>query len=89
MERLDGLEPPGLPLLALLLGPHDRLPIRRQDQPRAGVGDLDAIAAGLINVQEKRLLDGVLVRPRFDVDAVLEKNIGGAQDIFAGIDARR
>src|SRR5665213_1257136 len=31
MEGLDGLQPPGLPLLALLLGPHDRLPVRRQD----------------------------------------------------------
>src|SRR6185436_16801590 len=31
MERLDCLQPPGLALLALLLGPDDRLPIGRED----------------------------------------------------------
>jgi hypothetical protein len=27
--------------------PDDRLPVRRQDQPRTGIGDLDPVAAGI------------------------------------------
>src|SRR5690348_10330743 len=79
MERLDGLEPPGLPLLALGLGPADGLPVGRQDQARAGIGDLHTIAAGLIDVQEKGLLDGVFVRASLDFDPVLQENVGGEQ----------
>src|SRR3954451_22939143 len=37
VERLDGLQAPSLALLALLFGPGDRLPIRRQDEPGAGI----------------------------------------------------
>jgi hypothetical protein len=44
-KGLDGLQSPSLPLLALLLDLDDRLPVRRQDQPRARVGDLDPVAA--------------------------------------------
>ena len=47
VERFDGLEAPGLALLALFLGPDDRLPVGREDEAGAGVGDLDAVAAGL------------------------------------------
>jgi hypothetical protein len=43
MKRLDRLEPPCLPLLSLLLGPYDRLPVGRQDEPGAGVGDFDPL----------------------------------------------
>src|SRR5262249_7392239 len=46
VEAVDGLEPPRLALLALALGPHDGLPIGCQQQARAGVGHLDAVAAG-------------------------------------------
>jgi hypothetical protein len=38
----------------------DGFPVRRQDQPRAGIGDLDPVAAGLVEIEEERLLDGVL-----------------------------
>src|SRR3954465_2873001 len=86
MERLDRLQPPRLPLLALLFGPDDRLPVGSQDQPGAGVGDFDAVAAGLPDVEEEGLLDGVLVRAGLDEDAVLEKNIGAAQDVLAAVE---
>jgi hypothetical protein len=86
VERLDGLQPPSLALLALLLGPHDRLPVRRQDQPRAGVRDLDAVAAGLPDIEEEGLLDRMLVRPGLDVDAMLEKHVRGAQNLLAAVD---
>jgi hypothetical protein len=72
MKRLDRLQPPGLALLALFLGPHDRLPVGRQDEARAGVGDLDAVAAGLVDVEEEGLLDRVLVRAKtasLEIDA--------------------
>src|ERR1700688_3236144 len=59
VKGLDRLQPPRLTFLALFLGPDDRLPVRRQNQPCAGVGDLDPVAAGFINVEEKSLLDGV------------------------------
>jgi len=78
MERLDRLQPPRLALLALFLGPDDRLPVGRENEAGAGVGDLDAVAAGLVDVEEERLLDRVLVRAGLDVDAVFEKDIGGA-----------
>src|ERR1700761_525144 len=86
MKGLDGLEPPGLALLAFFLGPDDRLPVRRQDQPRTGVGDLDPVAAGLVDIKKERLLDRVLVRPGFDVDAVFKKDIGRTEDILAAVE---
>ena len=46
VKRLDRLQSPGLAFLALFLGPDDRLPVRREDKARAGVGDFDAVAAG-------------------------------------------
>ena len=76
MKRLDGLQPPRLALLAFLLGPHDRLPVRGENEPGAGVGDLDPVAARLVDVKEKCLLDGVLVRAGLDVDAVLKEDVG-------------
>src|SRR6266852_1498767 len=81
VERLDRLQSPGLSLLALFLGPHDRLPIRRQDQAGAGIGDFDAVAAGLVDIEEEGLLDRVLVRAGLDVDAVLQEDVGGAQNL--------
>src|ERR1700758_929455 len=86
VEGLDRLQAPGLALFALFLGPDDRLPVRCQDQPCAGVRHLDAVAAGLIDVEEEGLLDRVLVRPGFDMDTVLQKDIGGAQDLLAAVE---
>src|ERR1700733_1826996 len=86
VEGLDGFQPPGLSLLALLLRPDDRLPIRRQNQPCAGIGDLDPVAAGLIDVEEEGLLDRVLVRASLDVDPILEENIRSPQNILAAVE---
>ena len=86
VEGLDRLQPPGLALLALFLGPDDRLPVGREDQAGAGVGDLDAVAAGLVDVEEEGLLDRVLVRAGLDVDAVLQEDVGGAQDLLAAVE---
>jgi polar amino acid transport system substrate-binding protein len=86
VEGLDRLQAPGLTLLALGLSPDDRLPVRRQHQPRAGIGDLNAVAAGLINIKEECLLHGVLVRAGLDIDAVLQENIRRAQDFFAAVE---
>src|SRR5690349_17543689 len=86
VEGLDGLESPGLALFPLGLGPADGLPVGRQNQARAGVGDLHAVSPGLVNIQEKRLLDGVLVRAGLDLDSVLQENIGGEQNFLAAVD---
>src|ERR1700733_13331529 len=86
VEGLDGFQPPGLSFLALLLRPDDRLPVRRQNQPCAGIGDLDPVAAGLIHIEEESLLDRMLVRAGLDVDAVLEKDIRGPQNVLAAVE---
>ena len=86
MKRLDRLQPPCLALLALFFGPDDRLPVGGEDEAGAGVGDFDAVAAGLVDVEEERLLDGVLVRAGLDVEAVLQENIGGAQNLLAAVE---
>src|SRR5512136_1772534 len=62
VKRLDRLQAPGLTFPALGLAPHDRLPVRRKNQARPGVGDLKAITARFIHVEKKGLLDRVLVR---------------------------
>src|SRR6202790_4508913 len=66
VKGLDRLQPPRLSLLAFLFGPDDRLPVRRQNEPGAGVGDFDAVAAGLVDIEEEGLLDRVLVRAGLD-----------------------
>src|SRR5262245_23803420 len=81
VERLDGLESPRLSLLPLGLIPDDRLPIRREHQTRTGVIEFDAIAAGLVDIEKERLLDGVLVRSSLDVNAVLETDVRGTKDL--------
>ena len=86
VERFDGFESPGLSFFTFFFRPHDGLPVGGQDQAGAGVGDFHAVAAGLVDVEEKCLLHGVLVRAGFDEDAVFQENVGGAQNILAGID---
>jgi hypothetical protein len=56
------------------------------DLSRAGIGDLDPVAAGFVDVEEERLLDRVLVRAGLDIDAVLQEDIGGAQDPLAAVE---
>ena len=80
------LRPQACPFLRSSSLQTDRLPIRREDQPRARVGDFHPISARFVNIEEKRLLDGVLVRAGLDIDSRFEKDIGGAQDILAAID---
>src|ERR1700722_2544436 len=86
VEGLDGFQPPCLPLFALLFRPDDRFPVRCQDQPRAGIGDLDPVAAGLIDVKKESLLDRMLMRTGFDIDPVLQKNVRGPQNILAAVE---
>ena len=83
VKAFDRLQAPGLSFPAIGLGPDDRLPVGRQHQPRAGIRHLDAVAAGLIDVEEERLLNRVLVRPRLDVHAGFEEDVGGAQHVLA------
>ena len=83
VEGLDGLQAPRLPLGPLGLGPVDGRPVRGQDQPRPGGAGLDAVAAGLVDLEEEGLLDGVLVRARLDEHAVVQGQVGGAKDALA------
>ena len=86
VETLDRLQPPGLPLGALGLRPQYRLPVGRQNKPRSGIGDFDAVAARLVDVEEEGLLHGVFVRAGLDEDAVLQKNIRRAEHVFARVE---
>src|SRR5436190_9848489 len=86
VKALDRLQAPGLTLPALLLGPDDGLPVRCQDQASTGVGHLDAVAAGLVDVEKEGLLDRVLVRSRFDEHAVLEEAVGRAQAVLTAVE---
>ena len=83
MEGFDRFEPPGLPLLTLGLRPSDGFPIRRKDQARAGVCNLDTIAGGFPYVEEERALYGVFVRARFYVDTDFKEDVSRPQDVFA------
>src|SRR5215475_3174736 len=89
VERLDCLEPPRLTLGALGLGPRNRLPVRREYQPGHRIGQLDPVPAWLVQVQEERLLDGVLVRAGLDEHAAVQRDVGGAQDLLAGVGGER
>ena len=86
VERGDGLQPPGLALGPLGGRPVDRLPVGGEHQPRTGVVQLDPVAGRLPDVEEEALLDGVLVRPGLDVDALLQRQVGGPDDVVAAVD---
>src|ERR1700760_1768316 len=60
VEGLDRLQAPGLALGPFGLGPGDRAPVRRQYQPGDRVAQLDPVPAWLVDVEEERLLDGLL-----------------------------
>ncbi len=85
MEALDRLQAPRLAFRPFRQGPGDGLPVRRQDQPGPGVAQFDPVAARLVDVEEERLLDRVLVGAGLDVGAGIEENVGGAQDLLTGV----
>ena len=87
VEALDRLQPPGLAFLPLGLGPGHRFPVRGEDQARAGIRDLDAVARRLVDIEEEGALDRVLVRAGLDEDAVLKEDVGGAQHVLALVTA--
>jgi hypothetical protein len=61
VKGVDGFQAPGLTLFAVGLCPADRLPVGVKDQPRARIGQFDAVACRFPDIQEKRALDRVLV----------------------------
>jgi hypothetical protein len=67
MEGFDGLQAPGLALLAVGLGPDNRLPVGLQDQARTGIGQFDAVAGRLPDIEEEGALDRMLVRSGLDM----------------------
>lgn len=86
MKGRHNLQSPRLALLALLLRPHDRLLVWREDEARAGSGDLETVPTRLVGVEEEGLLDGVLVRPRLDEHVLFEADVGRAQHLFTAVD---
>ena len=72
VEGFNGWQAPSLPFFTICLTPDDGLPVRSQYEARTGAGNLEAVAARLVNVQEKRLLDGMFVRARFHEYTLLE-----------------
>src|SRR6185437_3038485 len=87
VERLDRLEAPGLAFFAFGFGPANGLPVRSEDQPRSGIGNFHAIATGFVDVQKESLLNSVLVRARFDIDAIFEKDIRCQQHLFSAVNS--
>lgn len=85
METLDCLQPPGLAFFAVAFGPDHGFPIRLENQPRTGICQLHAVACRLPDIEKEGALDCMFMGPGFDVNTVLEEDVGSAQNIFAGI----
>lgn len=77
VETLDRLQTPRLALLPLGFGPRHSVPIGIENEARARIGDLDPVTSRFIDIEKKRLLNGMFMRPGFDIDTVLKKNIRG------------
>ena len=77
MKRFSRLHTPGLALLTFGFGPADRFPVERENQSRTGIYDLHSIPPGLVYIQKKCLLDGMLVRSGLDFNSVFQENICG------------
>ena len=86
MEALHRLQTPGLSLLAFFKRPHDWFVIGSQDQSGSAVRNFYAVAARFVEVEKKGLLDRVLMGTGFDMDAVLQGDIGGYEHFFTAID---
>src|SRR6516164_6567454 len=78
MKGLHGLKPPRLAFGAFAFGPNDWLPIGSENEACTGIDDFHAVAAGLVDVEKERLLNGVFVWTGLDEDAGFQKNISGA-----------
>src|SRR5690348_14240287 len=89
VEGLDRLQAPGLALGPFGLGPGDRAPVRRQHQPGDRIAQLDPVPARLVDVEEERLLDGVLVRSGLDENPVVQADVGGPDDVLARVRRER
>src|ERR1700749_3255819 len=89
VEGLDRLQAPGLAPGPFGLGPSDRAPVRRQYQPGDRVAQLDPVPARLVDVEEERLLDGVLVRSGLDENPVVQADVGGPDDVLARVRRER
>src|SRR6266700_3004981 len=89
VERGYGGQAPGLALGPLGLGPAHRRPVGGEDQPGARVAQLDPVPAWLVDVEEERLLDRVLVRAGLDEDALVQADVRGTQDVFPGVGGER
>ena len=85
VEGLDGFQAPGLPALALGLRPGDGLPIGGKDQAGPSIGQFHPVSSGFPDIKEKGSLNGMFVGAGFDMDAVFQKDVGGAQNVFAGV----
>src|SRR5215470_5022365 len=85
VKRGYGGQAPGLALYSLGLRPADRLPVRSEDQPGARIAQLDPVAPRLVDVQEERLLDRVLVRSRLDEHSLVQADVCGSKDVFPGV----
>ena len=85
---MHGRVVPRLALGAITLGPdHARLVGRVHQAPAAG--DLDAVAAGLVAVEEEALRDVVLGGGELHEHLVLDPDVGGAQAFLARVDPER
>jgi hypothetical protein len=78
VECLNGLQTPGPGLSCARLQTNGLVSSRGRNETRAGVRNLDPMAARLKNVQEESLLDSVLVWACLDLDAGLQKDVCGA-----------
>src|SRR5205807_731168 len=85
VEGRDCFQAPGLAFRAFGLGPGDGAPVWCQDQAGDRITQLDPVAAGLVDVQEKRLLDGVLVRAGLDEHALVQADVSGPDYVIAGV----
>ncbi len=58
-----------------------------QESAGSGIGYLDPVSGGLIDIKEKGLLDGVLMRTCLDKDPVFKKDIRRPQHIITLVDS--
>ena len=82
MKRLDGFQPPGLAFFSLRLCPDNCLPVWGQNQTRAGVRQLYAVASRLPDIEEEGTLNRMLMRACLNVNAIFQEDVSRAQNLF-------